>query len=524
MGIETLHSSFQTRHAGRVGTWQGIIRAEFLRLKSSALQWFPLIGLLIGVISSTFSLWASGAHDASGILSWQAMYVTGLAGPLLALLAGLAETREKTARYGGTNIRPVSPITVRAARFLVLIILSAVFHLLNFGVAWLYAVIDHRTGAAAILAGGVLSWVGSIPTIALFGVVARMTGMIPALLLAAAYQVAGTLSAEASWWWAFPPAWPVRLLLPVLEIHANAVPLEPGHPIARESPVASLSLNLCFAVLAVVAYVATRDERVGKKPGPSRRDPADGDAPTALTASPAVTSYFRRPANTMRGNNTARKDRTRAAVLAAVHRALNRTAVMPLSIAIVIISYIVAVIYSPGYVSGLYTFAILPLGSGLLPVISWSALSGAWLITVVENHRIRGAYLGWQSILILLLGVAVGGARLLAGGDLVPTARMVMLWALTGTFLTMVSTALRIRFGSGGAIAATVLWTVISLTLGGDVLAETPLWLVAIPSWAVTADTAGRFLIALILVALFLSASTVWGLREIRDAERRGCD
>ncbi|ALP50054.1 hypothetical protein BBD29_07295 [Corynebacterium glutamicum] len=97
-----------------------------------------------------------------------------------------------------------------------------------------------------------------------------------------------------------------------------------------------------------------------------------------------------------------------------------------------------------------------------------------------------------------------------------------MLWVLTGILLAMVSTALRIRFGSGVAIAATVLWTVISITLGGDVLAETMLWLVAVPSWPETADTTTRFLIAMPLQAVLITGSTIWAIREIRDSERRG--
>ncbi len=519
----TIHARSRARHLARAGTWPGVIRAELIRLKSSALQWFPLIGLLIGLLSSTFSLWSSGAHDASGILSWQAMYITGMAAPTLALLAGLAETREKKARYGGTNLRPVSPIKTRAARLMVLIALSAVFHLLNFGVAWLYAVADHRAGAGTILSAGVLSWIGSISTIALFSIVARVTGMIPALLVAVVYQVAGTLTAEASWWWAFPPAWPVRLLLPTLGIHSNAVPLEPGHPLAEESPVAGLALNLAFAVVTVGLAVALRGQRVaGKRPSPHSRDSDDGDDPKHATVDPSVTGLSHHPVAHIRGEHNVRENQSLLNVLAAVHRPLSRTAVTPLSITAVVLVYAVALIYPPGYVSGLYTFAILPLGAGLLPVMTWSALSGAWTIAVTENHRIRGAYLAWQAILLLLLAVGTGGAHLLAGGDLTQTARMVVLWALTGILLTMVSTALRIRFGSGVAIAATVLWTVVSATLGGDVLAETVLWLVAVPSWPETADTAARFVIAIVLQALLISGSTVWATREIRDSERRG--
>lgn len=515
-----VHARSHARYAARTGTWSGVIRAEFIRLKSSALQWFPLIGLFIGLLSSTFSLWSSGAHDASGILSWQAMYITGIAAPILALLAGLAETREKKARYGGTHLRPVSPLKTRAARLLVLIVISAVFHLLNFGVAWLYAMIDQRAGAGTILSAGVLAWIGSIATIAVFSIVARATGLISALLVAVVYQVAGTLTAEASWWWAFPPAWPIRLLLPTLGIHANAVPLESGHPLVSESPVAGLILGLTFAaVTAGLAVAFGGHQGVWRWTSPRRR--AGGDPKPSLTEHPA-TGLSHQPVVHVRRVNSARENQSLINVLAAVNRPLSRTAVIPLAIAAVVVLYAVALIYPPSYVSGLYTFAILPLGAGLVPVVTWSALSGAWLLAVTENHRIRGVYLAWQAILLMLLAVGAGGAHLLAGGGLTQTVRMVGLWALTGIFLTLVSTALRIRFGSGAAIAATVLWTVVSATLGGDVLAETVLWLVAVPSWPETADTTDRIAIAMVLQGLLISGGTFRVLREIRDSERRG--
>lgn len=519
----TVYSRSHARNSAQVGTWSGVVRAELIRLKSSTLQWFPLIGLLIGLLSSTFSLWSSGAHDASGILSWQAMYVTGIAAPILALLAGLAETREKKARYGGTNLRPVSPTRTRAARLMVLIAISAVFHLLNFGVAWLYAVVDQRAGAGTILSAGVLAWIGSIATIAVFSIVARATGMMSALLVAVVYQVAGTLTAEASWWWAFPPAWPIRLLLPTLGIHANAVPLEPGHPLANESPVGGLILTLaCGVVTAGLAVVFSGQRMAWRRPiSRGRNSDTGGDLKPAMAA-PSEAGLSGQPAVHVRRKRSTRGDQSPIGVLAAVNRPLIRTAVIPLATAVVVLVYFVALVYSPGYVSGLYTFAILPLGAGLLPVVTWAAISGAWSIAVTENHYIRGAYLAWQSILLLLLAGGAGGAHLLAGGGLTQTVRMVVLWALTGIFLTMVSTALCVRFGSGVAIAATVLWTVVSATLGGDVLAETVLWLVAVPSWPETADTAGRFAIAVVLQGLFIIAGTFWVIREIRGSERRG--
>lgn len=509
---------------GQAGTWAGVLGAELLRTKSSAIQWFPIIGLLIGIFSSTFSLWSSGAHDASGVLSWQAMYITGMAAPILALLAGLAEAREKKARSGGTDLRPVSPVKVKASRLAVLVVVSAIFHLLNFGVAWLFAVIDARAGANTILFAGALSWIGSLATIALFSVIARATGLIPALLIAVIYQAAGTLNAEADWWWVFPPAWPVRLLLPTLGIHSNAVPLESGHPLADEHPAIGIVLNLVFALaMATLAIVSSstqvvRAKRPNRAAGKPNQGVMDDTSPTGKTFGGLSHHPYHRESR----GAIARSHGRYPAVLAAMHRPLARTAVIPFAIAAVILLYLVALIYPSNYVSGLYTFALLPLGAGLTPLLTWPAVSGAWPTAVIENHRIRSAFLSWQTFLLTSLAVLAAGAYLLAEGGGTEAIRLLMLWMLTGILLVTIATGLCVRFGPGITAAATVLWTVISATLGGDILAETVLWLVAVPSWPETAYTAGRFAIAVAAQILLIAASMYWSLREIRAFERRG--
>lgn len=501
---------------GHVGTWGGVLGAELLRTKSSAAHWFPLMGLVIGLLSTTFSLWSSGAHDSSGILSWQAMYVTGMAAPLLALLAGLVETRERTARSGGTVFRPVSPVKVKTARLVVLIGLSAIFHLLNFGVAWLIAVLTSRAGADTILVAGVLAWVGSIATIALFSIISRAIGLIPALIVAVVYQIAGTLTSEANWWWMFPPAWPVRLLLPTLGIHSNAVALEPGHPMLNESPTGALALNLGFAVVVgVIAVVVGRRRRPqGRRRGvsaPTTSTVADSDPEfgglTSAAPSPETGRFTRG-----HGSYTA--------ALSAQHRPLVRTAIAPLSLAVVIVLFLVATVYSSSYVGGLYTYALLPLGAGLVPVITWPALSDAWPVAIIENRWIRGTYLLWQTLLVTVLALAASAAYLVADGGGV--LRRGVLWILTGIFLVTVATALCVRFGAGMTVAATVLWTVVAATLGGDVLADTVLWIAAIPAWADTADTPGRLVMAVICLAVLIAASVLWAKRELRSYERRG--
>ncbi|WP_147291486.1 hypothetical protein [Corynebacterium senegalense] len=56
-----------------------------------------------------------------------------------------------------------------------------------------------------------------------------------------------------------------------------------------------------------------------------------------------------------------------------------------------------------------------------------------------------------------------------------------------------------LRAGAAPAVATVVVLANFSVTLGGDVLAQTPLWIVALPSWPETAEGAGRLGTALVL-------------------------
>ena len=84
------------------------------------------------------------------------------------------------------------------------------------------------------------------------------------------------------------------------------------------------------------------------------------------------------------------------------------------------------------------------------------------------------------------------------------------------------SLAVTVRFGVMWTLAATVLVTIVSATIGGDVLAESFLWIAAVPAWPVTA-TGPRVWVALAVGAVLLAALVVElhrGLRGIRPVRR----
>lgn len=240
------------------------LASEFIASRSSSTAWLTLTALPLLFLTYTLARVVTEDPDATGILMWQSMYATGIAAPLTAMFAASAELREHHARMGGRHWRGLSMRSLRLARFVAVIACVAVFHVLNFGGTWLLAVLDGRTGANRILLLGVLSWTGAIGVAGLAMACARNTNIVITLVVFLVWQLAGTTRTivEGPVWWAFPFAWPVRLLLPVLQVHQNAVPLEPDAALRHESPWLALLLCLVLAVAGAIIAVVTPRYRI----------------------------------------------------------------------------------------------------------------------------------------------------------------------------------------------------------------------------------------------------------------------
>lgn len=466
------------------------LRAEWIRARGSTLWWLASAGLLVGLVLTAFSLMGR-ANDASGLLHPQGVLLTGMSAPIAAIFAGVAEHRERDARSGGTLWRPAAPTAVRAARLVVVWVALAVFVILDFAVPLAATVAFGVDGAGRVALVGLFILLGMLGPAGFAAAATRRVGLLPTLLVAFAFTIELGYFAERDWWWANPGAWPARLALPALGLHFNLLPLEPDSPLADESPVPALALTLLLATVGFAAGVLT----------PRRTTPLWRRRTVHAVTAPVEAG----PATPRRG--------TAGSAL----RGVVRAARMP-SIGVLLVLTALVLLFATRYPEdvrrALFAYAILPVGAGVLPTLVWPRIRPAWALMQVEHPRVGAALMGWftstVALVCLFAGVVTGSARFGA------------LSLVAGTVLVLAALAVTVRFGVMWTLAATVLVTIVSATIGGDVLAESFLWIAAVPAWPVTA-TGPRVWVALAVGAGLLAALVVElhrGLRGIRPVCR----
>lgn len=483
------------------------LSAEVLRSCGSALQWLPLLAVPLVVMTVLFSALASPAQDATGVLGWQSMFITGMYAPLIALFATIPEHREARTRSGGTLWRRVNPHYEQASRFLVILASLAAFHLLNFGVSWAVVALQGRANHQLLLVAGVYSFLGAIGIAGLAAASARRCGLAATLVAGIVWQVVSVLpsTVEGNAWWAFPPAWPLRLLLPALRIHQNSVPLDPGDPLLHESPLPAAVLCLLLAVAGTCAAILT----------PRRIRPLSllrrAGAP-ATTAAPTTAAETWTPAVTPRA---AARSRLLGAVCGLHRAALSPALIACLALTALALAFLSA-IYPPSYVEGFFLFLLLPVGAGILPVMVWPLLAPSWPLSYIESRYSPIALLLWLLGTVVIVCSAASLAMVCSGGSATAAAAQLPLAVGVGFAITVVSLVIVLLLGILSALAFTIVGTIVSVTLGGDVLARTPLWLIAFPAWPMNADSPARYILAAALTGIFATAGTWMVMRLLK--------
>lgn len=467
---------------GPVGV-SAAIGAERRRWPGSAAARLPLLGLAAAVLQGLLYLAGSTRHGWEALTAWQILWVSFL-GPIgTGLLAGLLGRRETTARGGGAWWRPVTPRRAHLAGFVVLAGYALAMQIAVLLAALPFGWVDGLSFPGPIghlLLVAAAQWVSTLALLAVAHQVALRAGLLPAVGLGLTWALAGTFTAETSGWWWQPWAWTVRAVLPLTGTHANGVPLEPGSPIATAAIWPAL---LATALLA--ATIATLGSR------PWRRTP------------PHVRHRLKRiPQRTTRPVRLPAEWRTTGPVAALLVSCRSTSALPLLLVAAGTVPLGLIVWPDPGYTRQLVALLLLPVGTTLLPVLTWQATAPAWRalsLRPCSPASLAGRLALVNATAVITFAVYCG---LLLGVAGTPRATAVELTALaitTGTSLTWWHLWLAIRWHLGVALAAGAVGTLLALVVGGTGLSNT-LWLAVPWAWAATATaTPTRFVCALVL-------------------------
>ena len=206
-------------------------------------------------------------------------------------------------------------------------------------------------------------------------------------------------------------------------------------------------------------------------------------------------------------------------------RGLHRAALSPALIACLALTALALVflsaIYSPSYVEGFFLFLLLPVGAGILPVMVWPLLAPSWPLSYIESRYSPIALLLWLLGTVVLVCSAASLAMVCSGGSATAAAAQLPLAVGVGFAITVVSLVIVLLFGILSALAFTIVGTIVSVTLGGDVLAKTFLWLLAFPAWPMNADSPGRYTVAALLTLLIAVAGSWASARLLRTTALR---
>lgn len=445
------------------------LRAELVRTRGSSAAVLPLLGIVIAGISAA-GVYITPQSQEQAALLWQTLYVTGMAAGVLALFAGLTTGREAAAREGGTQWRPVNPRLVVVARFAVLAGLSAGFHVLAF-----WAVIPPALLAGAplnlggVLTAGIACWIATLGPLGVAYVAAERWGTVPVFLLAWVWQAIGVLAAEWPSWIALPPTWAVRAMLPLLGAHQNGEPLSPDDPLLHESP----ALALCLSVGLMLVALTTR---------------------LTLKVPPRLEN------RTVSGPIGYRS--TRNGTLMAINLTMRGRPVIPLCLAAVVTSAGIAVVYPSSYLLGFHTYALLPLGACVVAVLLWQTLVPGWRLAVLHGTNLPRAVQSWllgcvTAVTLVVTILTCLNTALHGDTAEIPTVvRTGVLWLLLGVAGSLGALWITVRYGMAWALGATAVLVIVGATFGGDVLADTWMWILGPTAWPLSADSPSRFFLA----------------------------
>lgn len=476
------------------------VAAERRRWPGSAAARLPLLAVAAAALQGLLYLAGSTRHGWAALTAWQILWVSFLGPVGIGLLAGLLGRRETAARGGGAWWRPVTGRRAHVAGFVVLSGYALVMQLavllaaLPFG--WVGG-LSFPGPVGHLLLVAVALWVSTLALLAVAHQVALRVGMLSATGVGLVWALAGTFTAETAGWWWQPWAWTVRAMLPLTGTHANGVPLEPGDPLgdARIWP-ALLASAVLATVVAAVGSRPWRRSRLLRRPG--ARHGARERSARAVTL-PGRWRVNGPPAALLVG--------------------LRGTWVAPLLLAAAATVPLGLWLWADPVVTvQLVALLLMPVGTALLPVLTWQAVAPAW--RALGTRPIPPATLAvWLALLdataVVALSLFVGLLLGLDGFGWVHVVELTALLATTGMALTSWHLWLAVRWHPAVALAAGAVGTLLALVVGGTGLANR-LWAVVPWAWPATGTATPTRLV------VCLSLSTTAGVLLFLACRRAG--
>lgn len=232
-----------------------MVSAELARMRSGFIAWYTVLApvviaipLYLGCLFSpegrsgelfqafsnvTMEFWGVLVPMTAGLVS--ALAIRADAGPWRFLLSyAIPRWRYFAAKTAALTVTQLVSATVLA--------------LLLSGAALLTGQLGRE--APTIVALAYLPWLAGLAVTTLATLAASAWGLGPGIAVGVFGLLSGALIADKPFWYVLPPAWPMRVIIPLAHIHANGVALNPASPLNDISAV-PVALALSAAVTGV---------------------------------------------------------------------------------------------------------------------------------------------------------------------------------------------------------------------------------------------------------------------------------
>lgn len=247
----------------------GAFNSEKIKYRRTFTYWLVILGPL-GLVFSYAMVGLLGESGTSWplflgvIYNWWPILWVPMGAALLAALAAWYEDR--SGAWVVLRSRPQHPAVLFGAKLLVLT-LHALLATAILAVAVFLAgtvLIGVSVPLDTLLLGAFLPWIAALPLLAIQLWVAMAGGFGASIVVGVGGFISGALAAESNTLIYFVPwAWPIRVIIPIVGIHANGTPLASGDPLWDPGIVPGiLALSFIFAagVLAASSLWFTKKE------------------------------------------------------------------------------------------------------------------------------------------------------------------------------------------------------------------------------------------------------------------------